>query len=202
MFWGQRYNNLLRLRTKSPIIFRFVAPVSQRAKRKFNANSCSLCLAQNIVLHSPCSFNLYSFQHRGRRDTETISIVRRGDRRGWCPGKLSHPDCLQRRKRGLQTGKRGLPAGKKVPSCSLRPPARMNKGGRPYNLERPPLHLGAAGRIRLSILCSCLSSRTPVITELLQLANVELLIKGISQQTPMARESQSSKRRLSGSRGC
>lgn len=105
-------------------------------------------------------------------------------------------------KSGLQTGKRGLPAGKKVPSGSLRPPARMNKGGRPYHLERPPFYIGADGRIRLSILCSGLSSRTAVTAELLQLAKVELWIKGISQQTPMARESQSSKRRLSGSRGC
>jgi len=142
------------------------------------------------------------FNSEGAEDTETISIVRRGDRRGWCPGKLSHPDCLQRRKRDLQTGKRDLPAGKKVPSCSLRPPARMNKGGRPYHLERPPFYVGADGRIRLSIPCSGLSFRTAVTAELLQLAKVELWIKGISQQTPMARESQSSKRRLSGSRGC
>ena len=35
-------------------------------------------------------------------------------------------------------GKRSLQTGRKVRFCSLRAAARMNQGGRPYILERPP----------------------------------------------------------------
>ena len=63
----------------------------------------------------------------------------------------------KRGKGACKRGKRGLPAGRKVPSCSLRPGARMNKGGRPYSCGRPPFYIGADGRISLSTPCYCLS---------------------------------------------
>ena len=50
-------------------------------------------------------------------------------------------------KGACERGKRGLPAGRKMPSDSLRPCARMNKGGRPYSCGRPPFYIGADGRI-------------------------------------------------------
>ena len=48
---------------------------------------------------------------------------------------------IARRKRGKGTGKQGARrhvTGRDTASCQIRAGARMNWGGRPYILERPP----------------------------------------------------------------
>ena len=63
-----------------------------------------------------------------------------------------------------------------MPSGSLLPRARMNKGGRPYLCGRPPFYIGADGRIRLFIPCSCLSFGTECPFTIYYPTQVSLLI--------------------------
>ena len=53
------------------------------------------------------------------------------------------------------TGKQGARrhvTGRDTASCQIRAGARMNWGGRPYILERPPWYAGAVGRTRILFL--------------------------------------------------
>ena len=55
----------------------------------------------------------------------------------------------KRGKGACKQGKRCWDTGRKVRSGSLRPPALINKGARPYSWGRPAVYAGAGGRIRL-----------------------------------------------------
>lgn len=108
----------------------------------------------------------------------------------------------KRDKTACKQGEKRWGAGEKARSCSFPPSARMNEGGRPYILERPPFYIGAAGRIRLFIPSKRLFLWSPWVDELMSWWVRELMSSGVLRKRNKQARTQTSVLALRFSDGC